>query len=514
MQDIRDHVRNDLEQLTIEALSNKISNTLSIINTGKKITPGVAKNITFLWDEERTNFDTPHGKAVVRFRKTFLIKINNRAKMLEMPVFKLWEDAIEVMTCDIDNPFLGDIRDVSKLSLLSEGIYVGELRNGIPHGNGRMVFREEWSFYKGMWKHGVRHGFGTMVSKCGKKRDIYTGEWKNGKKHGKGKLIHVGTLDPYDSNTVRDFCYLYDGDWKNDKKYGMGKIIEYAHITCTDVVKNPIRTVYEGYWDSVYHGKGKLLYSWGDIYTGDFLYGERCGTGKVIYYDDEKDDWYEGKWETDVEYGHGKKMFKNGDFYEGEYYNFGATDQKNYFTSHGVFYDYWYKGKMTYANGDVYVGKFYYHLRWGDGKMTFIHDGSVYNGSWSNNKMHGKGAFIYSDGTVDEGIWCRGVRDDDASIKSFDSELDQASDPDLSENSFTDDSDIPVEKSEMCPSCKTLTASFIKSFPNPNVMCVCCRDEFCPIYCTMLCGHFICEECKDTYYGDNIPDIGVLSLND
>src|SRR5210317_1328057 len=182
MQDIRDHVRNDLEQLTIEALSNKISNTLSIINTGKKITPGVAKNITFLWDEESTNFDTPHGKAVVRFRKTFLIKINNRAKMLEMPVFKLWEDAIEVMTCDIDNPFLGDIRDVSKLSLLSEGIYVGELRNGIPHGNGRMVFREEWSFYKGMWKHGVRHGFGTMVSKCGKKRDIYTGEWKNGKK--------------------------------------------------------------------------------------------------------------------------------------------------------------------------------------------------------------------------------------------------------------------------------------------------------------------------------------------
>jgi len=507
--------KSDLEQLTIEALSTKISNTLSTINTGKKITTGVVKNITFLWDEDRTDFDTPRGKAVVRFREAFLIKINNRAKMIGLPVFKLWEDAMEVMTGDIDNPFLGDVRDDSKFSLLSDGIYVGELRDGIPHGSGIMVFRKQWSIYKGMWKHGLPHGAGTMVLKSGKNRDIYEGEWKNGKRHGKGKLIHVGTLDPYDSNMSHDFCYLYDGDWKNDKKYGMGKRIEYAHITDTDVVKNPIRMVYEGYWDSVYHGKGKLLiHGWG-IYTGDFLYGERFGIGKEIYYDNEEDDWYEGKFESDVEYGHGKKMFKNGDFYEGEYYNFGAIDTKYSFTSHGVFIDYWHKGKKTYANGDVYVGNFYYHLRWGDGKMTFIHDGSVYNGSWSNNEMNGKGTFIYSDDTVDEGIWCRGIRDDDASIKSFDSELDQASDNHYSsEDPYSDDSDISVEKSETCPSCKTLTASFIKSFPNPNVMCVCCRDEYCPIYCTMPCGHFICEECKDTYYGDNILDIGVLSLND
>ena len=147
--------KSDLEQLTIEALSTKISNTLSTINTGKKITTGVVKNITFLWDEDRTDFDTPHGKTVVRFREAFLIKINNRAKMLEMPVFELWEDAMEVMTCGIDIPFLRDIRDVSKLSFLPEGIYVGELQDGIPHGSGIMMFRKEWSIYKGIWKHGL-----------------------------------------------------------------------------------------------------------------------------------------------------------------------------------------------------------------------------------------------------------------------------------------------------------------------------------------------------------------------
>jgi len=149
--------------------------------------------------------------------------------------------------------------------------------------------------------------------------------------------------------------------------------------------------------------------------------------------------------------------------------------------------------------------------------MSFKHNGSIYIGTWSNDKIHGKGKFTYSDGTVDEGKWWRGVRlDDDASIKSFDSELCMVSErddsSDYSDNSY--ESGKSIEKSEKCPSCKTLTASFIKSFPNPNVMCVCCRDEFCPIYCTMPCGHFICEECKDTYYGDNIPDIGTLTIDD
>lgn len=63
------HRNTQTEQITMEALSNKISNTLSIINTGKKITTGIVKNISLLWDEERTDFSTARGKAIVRFRK-------------------------------------------------------------------------------------------------------------------------------------------------------------------------------------------------------------------------------------------------------------------------------------------------------------------------------------------------------------------------------------------------------------------------------------------------------------
>ena len=526
------------EQFTMEQISNKISRTLSIINTGKKITAGVVQNVSLLWDEERTDFSTPHGKAIVGFRKTFLHKINNRAKMLEMPVFSMWENAIEVVMGDIDNPFLGDIRDISKLSVFPEGIYVGELQDGKPHGKGAMVLREQWSFYKGMWENGLYHGVGNLMLKSDKRaygnicplyqrvRNIYEGEWKNGEKHGKGKLIHISDMDPYrDFIAGYDNCYIYDGNWKEDKKHGMGKIIEYSHITSVSVQK-PIERVYEGEWrENQYHGKGKLFCSYSDTinYTGDFCYGRRHGVGKVIYCDDEEDDWYEGEWEDGVEHGNGKKKFMNGDLYEGEYYNFDKVELKYSAacnTSHGLIHNYWYKGKKTYANGDVYVGQFYSHCRWGDGEMSFIQDGSVYRGSWSNDEMHGKGTFTYSDGSVDGGKWRRGVRvDDDTSIKSLDSKLsfvsEHSSDYSNSDESVeSSDSDESVKKSEMCPSCKTLTASFIKSFPNPNVMCVCCRDEFCPIYCTMPCGHFICEECKDTYYGDNIPDIGALTLNE
>ena len=501
-----------LEHFTVDEINRKIAYTLSVINTGKKITTGIVKNVLLLWDEERVNYEGVYGKAVVNFRNAFLGKMNNRTKMVEMPVFTTWEDAFEVLTGDISNPFLANIRDISKLSLFPQGIYIGELQCGKPHGVGRMVYREQWCFYKGEWKDGLYHGVGILTLKRGKERDIYQGEFENNRIHGKGKMIHVGTINPQPDGFFEGNSYIYYGDWKNDKKHGIGKIVVYSNYYL-----HPIERVYEGEWKkNLFHGKGKLCYDFGDIYTGDFSYGKRHGVGKVIYWDDEEDDWYEGDWEDGAEHGKGTKMFKNGDFYEGEYYNFDRVETVYHFTSHGVFYNYWYEGEKTFSNGDVYVGNFYNHLRWGEGEMFFLEDGAKYNGGWSNDKMHGKGTYTHSDGTVVEGKWRRGVReDDDASVDSKDSELCLVSESEgSSDDSDADGTDKSVEKSEVCPSCKTLTASFIKSFPDPNVMCMCCRDEFCPIYCTMPCGHFICEECKETYYGDNIPDIGILNISD
>jgi hypothetical protein len=504
-----------LEQFTLVEIHHKTTYSLSVINTGKKITSGIAHNVSLLWDEERIDCSGLYGKAVARFRRAFILKVNNRAKMIGMPVFQTSEDAMEVLTGDISNPFLGDIRDSSKYSSFPTGIYIGELQHGKPHGVGRMVYREQWSFYKGEWKDGLYHGMGTMLLKRGKRRSIYEGEWENNRIHGKGKMIHVGIINPETSDRwigFYDNSYIYNGDWKKDKKHGIGKIVEYSHKD-----EHPIETVYEGEWkNDNFHGNGKLYSDCGDIYIGQFSYGNRHGVGKVIYYNDKEDDWYEGDWEDDAEHGEGKKMFKNGDFYEGEYYNFGKVEFKYHLTRHGVFHHYWYEGKKTFANGDVYVGKFYDHLRWGVGEMSFLQDGSVYHGTWSNDQMHGKGTFMYSDGTVDEGKWRRGVRmDDDDSVGSKDSALYLVSESEgSSDDSDADGSDKSVEKSEVCPSCKTLTASFIKSFPSPNVMCMCCQDEFCPIYVIMPCGHFVCEDCKDTYYGDNIPDIGAMNIDE
>ena len=486
-----------LDLFSLKHIQSKIAYTLNVINTGKKITSGVVKNVSLLWDEERRDFNTPHGKAVVGFRKAFLIKINNRTKMVGMPFFRMWENAIEVLKDDIGNPFLGDIRDVSKLCSFPEGIYVGELQNGKPHGMGKMVFRDTWSFYNGEWKDGLYHGVGNLILKYNEKRDIYEGEWQNGMKHGKGKLIHIGTIYPENAvGWVSGKCYIYNGDWRRDQKHGIGKIVKYS-----DANEHPIETVYEGEWeDNIFHGKGKFLNYRGDIYTGDFLKGERNGFGKIIYYNDEETEWYEGTWRDDAEYGKGKKMFKNGDFYEGQYYNFDEVFMDDY--------GHRYKGKKIFANGDIYVGDFYYHIIDGEGEMFCTKDGSTYRGMWSKGMMHGNGTLTYLDGTVCTGEWYHGVYEDDdeivgrnENVLQLGSEHEESSD-DLSDNT------------ENCPSCKTTTVSFIKSFPNPNVMCMCCRDEFCPIYVTLPCGHFICEECKETYYGRNIPDIGVLNIYD
>jgi len=108
-----------------------------------------------------------------------------------------------------------------------DGVYIGELRNGLPHGVGTFTSKEftyigSWfygtmsglgvihypdgSFYKGEFYADRRHGHGEedLLSPAGKIR--YVGGWKNGMKHGMGVefLYHDGRVE------------RRDGVWKND----------------------------------------------------------------------------------------------------------------------------------------------------------------------------------------------------------------------------------------------------------------------------------------------------------
>ena len=96
----------------------------------------------------------------------------------------------------------------------TDGKYLGEIRNGVPEGQGTFTF-SDGEKYEGEWKDGNEHGQGTYTSPDGIK---YEGEWKDGEFHGQGTI------------TFPDGG-KYEGEWKegkewNGKLYGKdGKII-------------------------------------------------------------------------------------------------------------------------------------------------------------------------------------------------------------------------------------------------------------------------------------------------
>ena len=63
--------------------------------------------------------------------------------------------------------------------------YVGEIRNGVLHGNGTRSW-VDGSVYTGNWFNGQRHGQGTMLYPTGEE---YIGQWKSDTKTGRGTMF-------------------------------------------------------------------------------------------------------------------------------------------------------------------------------------------------------------------------------------------------------------------------------------------------------------------------------------
>ena len=101
--------------------------------------------------------------------------------------------------------------------------------------------------YKGELKYGMPHGRGIMVFVTG---DRYEGDWQHGLQHGKGKVI-------YTNGTI---C---EGEWFQGE---MGEFI---------ICRYSNGAVYEGQWKyGQPHGKGKMKYSNGMIYSGMWREGK------------------------------------------------------------------------------------------------------------------------------------------------------------------------------------------------------------------------------------------------
>ena len=115
-------------------------------------------------------------------------------------------------------------------------LYMGEWKNGVPHGDGRMRTSSGHS-YSGQYHEGVFQGEGTYVFPSG---NVYIGSFNGGKFEGYGKMIfsggsyymgnwksgHMSGLGMHVMGESPEFSDVYLGNYNNDKKNGLGLYVE------------------------------------------------------------------------------------------------------------------------------------------------------------------------------------------------------------------------------------------------------------------------------------------------
>jgi len=96
--------------------------------------------------------------------------------------------------------------------LLDSGIYQGDLKRGVPHGEGTMIYfvndPEQRVNYTGQFINGTRHGTGQTVWSSGK---VYVGKYRYDKENGIGLL--------------RSGSETYEGEFVNGLRHGKGVIV-------------------------------------------------------------------------------------------------------------------------------------------------------------------------------------------------------------------------------------------------------------------------------------------------
>ncbi|XP_036033912.1 MORN repeat-containing protein 1 isoform X2 [Onychomys torridus] len=126
---------------------------------------------------------------------------------------------------------------------------------------------------------------------------------------------------------------------------------------------------------------------------------------------------YEGEWKGGKKHGHGKLLFKDGSYYEGEFVDGEITGEGyqhwawsgNTYSGQFVLGEPQGHGIMKYKAGGHYEGELFHGLREGQGFLE-DQDGQVYHGSFHDNKRHGRGQMIFKNGDKYEGDWVRDQR--------------------------------------------------------------------------------------------------------
>ncbi|XP_070367402.1 MORN repeat-containing protein 1 isoform X3 [Equus asinus] len=126
---------------------------------------------------------------------------------------------------------------------------------------------------------------------------------------------------------------------------------------------------------------------------------------------------YEGEWKGGKKHGHGKLVFKDGSYYEGQFVDGEIMGEGcRHWASSGNTYSGQFvlgepqgRGIMTYKAGGRYEGELSHGMREGHGCLV-DQDGHVYRGAFHSNKRHGRGQMVFLNGDKYDGDWVRDQR--------------------------------------------------------------------------------------------------------
>lgn len=172
-----------------------------------------------------------------------------------------------------------------------EGIYEGEIEDSSFEGHGKFLYNDG-RIYEGDFSKGIKEGYGLFTWVDGSK---YWGEFKDDQIDGRGEFIW--------SNG-----YYYKGETRKGIFHGEG------------LLKGPNGSSYKGtFSNGLFHGEGQFTWSAkkGELqekYVGNYQYGKRQGKG-VYYF--KNGNIFDGDWFETCAHGFGK--------YETENYTYEST---------------------------------------------------------------------------------------------------------------------------------------------------------------------------------------------
>ena len=177
---------------------------------------------------------------------------------------------------------------------------------------------------------------------------------------------------------------IYKGSWNYDKQFhGFGVIYEFNSQKGKDSKTEGI------FNNGLLNGFGRIFLSNEEILIGDFIYNKLNGPGEYYRNDGSM---YKGSFFEGLPQGNGKEIFNNGSIFTGFYL---AGKKKH--------------GKFLWKNGNYYQGDFVNDVFHGYGVYKWGKE-RTYEGNWKEGKMHGKGKLMLIDGSYYDGEFVEGKK--------------------------------------------------------------------------------------------------------